>query len=142
LNIFSAQYRNTNKPSMPFFGSDEMGVIRVELCVNNVAEMLKHYLRKKTLPETIDYLDFTESGHFWKFVAELENGYNDMREESGPFMMVSHNDFKTWFRKNYTKMKTWVAVEIEIAYLESLVEHHKIARPAWLPDVETNPASV
>lgn len=108
---------------MPFFGSDEMGVIRVELCVNNVAEMLKHFLRKKTLPETIDELDFSESGNFWKFVEELETGYNDMREEAGPFMMVCHNDFKTWFRKNYTKMKTWVAVEIEITYSQLAVAH-------------------
>tara|TARA_R110000765_G_scaffold29210_1_gene69856 strand:+ start:902 stop:1537 length:636 start_codon:yes stop_codon:yes gene_type:complete len=107
---------------MPFFGIKQMGVIRVELCVNNVNDMLVYFLRKKTLPATILNLDKSEEGNFWKFVEELETSYNKMREEAGPYLVVCQNDFKSWMKTNYTKMKTWVAVKIEITYSQLLVE--------------------
>ena len=104
---------------MPFFGSDAQA-IRVELNINTVAEMFKKILRGLTVRKFVDELDFSELGNFWKFVEELETGYNNMREDEntaggqGWETECSRQSFYKWAKENYMKLDSWVPVSIEL----------------------------
>tara|TARA_R110000751_G_scaffold4652_2_gene22551 strand:- start:361 stop:696 length:336 start_codon:yes stop_codon:yes gene_type:complete len=104
---------------MPFFGS-EAEAIRVELNINTVVEMFKKILRGLTVRKFLDELDFSELGNFWKFVEELETGYNNMREDEntaggqGFETDCSKHGLYKWAKENYMKLDSWVPVSIEL----------------------------